>query len=160
MNRYWLSNTVGPKTYVGAAFGASWNTWVTNSPNEWTRSGSGWSKRFGTSLLDNGINTSALVLWSRAMDQDPIYYRCDCSGAWSRSRHAIQMTFMSRNRSASRVFSPAKIITPFAGPMVTRNTIYPDRNNAGNAASAGGYYLAGSVAWNLVREFIWKKRLW
>jgi len=42
------------------------------------------------------------------------------------------------------------------GPMVTRNTIYPDTFGFGNAASAGAYYLAGSVGWNFIREFLWK----
>jgi hypothetical protein len=156
MNRYWLRNTIGPKAYVGAAFTASWNTWVHESPDEWHRSFSGWSKRFGSSLLDNGINTSTLVLWSRAMDQDPIYYRCDCSGTGPRTRHAIKMVYMARNRSGDLVFSPAKLGSPFAGPMVTRNTIYPDSFGVSDALRGGVYYLAGSVAWNIVREFIWK----
>jgi len=66
------------------------------------------------------------------------------------------MAFMSYNRSGSLRFSPAKVVSPFAGPMVTRNTIYPDTFGFGNAASAGAYYLAGSVGWNFIREFLWK----
>jgi hypothetical protein len=58
---------------------------------------------------------------------------------------------MSYNHSGGLSFSPAKIIAPFTGPMVTRNTIYPDRYGFDNAASGGGYYVAGSVAWNMVR---------
>src|SRR5262249_39999474 len=117
-----------------------------------------WSKRFGTALLDNGINTSSLILSSRAMHQDPIYYRCDCSGAWPRTMHAIKMTFMSRNRSGGLTFSPPKLISPFTGPLVTRNFIYPDRFGSGDAATGGVYYLVGSVGWNLFREFVWN--LW
>jgi hypothetical protein len=62
---------------------------------------------------------------------------------------------MAYNRSGNLTFSPAKIIAPFTGPAVTRHTYYPDRFGWGNVGSAGGYYLAGSVAWNMVREFIW-----
>ena len=29
---------------------------------------------------------------------------------------------------------------------------------AGNAFSGGVYYIAGSVAWNLVKEFFWMMR--
>jgi hypothetical protein len=155
MNRYWLRSALGPKAWIGAGFTASWNTWVNTSPTEWHRDGTGWSKRLGTAFLDNGINTSTLVLWSRAMHQDPQYYRCDCSGAWARSRHAIKMTFMARNQSGGLTFSPAKIISPYTGPLVTRNTIYPDRFGSGDALSGGGYYLIGGVAWNLFKEFIW-----
>jgi hypothetical protein len=159
MNRFWLRNTIGPEGLVGASFTASWHQWVTDSPKEWTKDAEGWGKRFGTAMLDNGVNESSLVLISRAIGQDPRYHRCDCTGLWPRSRQAIKLAFMSYNRSGNIVFSPAKIISPFTGPMVTRNTIYPDRYGFGDAASAGGYYFAGRIAWNLVREFIWKKPL-
>jgi hypothetical protein len=88
------------------------------------------------------------------MKQDPMYYRCGCSGVGPRIGHAIKMTFMSRNRSGALVFAPPKIVSPFVGPLVTRNTIYPSRFDSSNAATAGAYYLAGSIGWNLVREFI------
>src|SRR5262245_48291545 len=104
INRYWLRTTVGVKALLGAGFTASWNTWVNTSPKEWHRNGSGWSKRFGSALLDNGINTSVLVLGSRAMHQDPMYRRCDCSGTGARTKHAIKMTFMSPDRSGSLRF--------------------------------------------------------
>ena len=159
MTRYWLRNTVGLKGWVGAAFTGAWNTWVRESPDEWGLGARGWSHRLGSSLLDNGINTSTLVLWSRAMGQDPRYYRCECSGTWPRARHAFESSFLARNRSGSRVFSPARMISPFAGPMVTRNTIYPDRFDFSNAAASGAYYLIGSVGWNLIREFIGKKAI-
>ena len=154
MNRYWLLSSVGPKAWAGGVFTASWNTWVNTSPTEWHRDGTGWSKRLGSALLDNGINTSTNVLLSRAMHQDPMYSRCGCSGAWARTRYAIKMSFMSRNRSGNLTFSPAKLVSPFTGPMVTRNTIYPDRYGWGDVASGGPYYLVGSVAWNLFREFV------
>ena len=157
MNRYWLRNTIGPEGLIGSSFTASWHQWVTDSPKEWTKDAEGWGKRFGTAMLDNGINESSLVLISRAIGQDPRYHRCDCTGLWPRSMQAIKLVFMSYNRGGNIVFSPAKIVSPFTGPMVTRNTIYPDRYGFGDAALAGGYYFAGRVAWNLVREFIWKK---
>ena len=115
MNRYWLKNTLGLKPILGSAFTASWNTWVTNSPSEWGKDATGWGKRYGASLLDNGINTATLVWISRATGRDPRYHRCGCTGLRPRSRHAIQMAFMSYNRSGSLRFSPAKVVSPFAG---------------------------------------------
>src|SRR4029077_19627791 len=156
MARYWLKNAFGPKAFAGAVFTASWNQWVTDSPSEWAKDATGWGQRYGASFLDNAINTTTLVWISRAMGQDPRYRRCDCSGLWPRTRHAITLAFTSYNRNGSLVFSPVKIVAPFTGPMVSRNTIYPDRFGFSNAASGGGYYVAGSVGWNLVREFIWK----
>ena len=157
MGAYWVRNVLGPKAFVGATVNASWNTWVHLTPDEWGHR-RGWGKRFGVSLLDNSMNESARVLLSLAMNQDPMYYRCDCSGAWARTKHAIKMSFMSRNRSGGSVFAPPKIVAPFVGPLVTRNTIYPSRFDSSNAASSGAYYLVGSVGWNIVREFIWNMR--
>jgi len=154
MGDYWLRNVLGLRAFLGGTFSASWDTWVHLTPDEWGHR-RGWGRRFGVTLLDNSMNQSSLVLLSLAMNQDPTYYRCDCSGVWARTEHAIKMSFMSRNRSGASVFAPAKIVSPFVGPLVTRNTIYPSRFDSSNAASGGGYYLLGSVAWNIVREFIW-----
>ena len=155
MNMYWLKNTIGPKALLGATFTASWNQWVADTPSEWAKDATGFGQRYGSSLLDNAVNTTSLVWISRATGQDPRYHRCDCAGLWPRTRHAIQLAFVSYNRNGGLSFSPAKMISPFTGPMVTRNTIYPDRFGPSNAARGGAYYVAGSIGWNMVREFIW-----
>jgi hypothetical protein len=157
MNRYWLRNTLGPKPLLGAAFTAGWRTWD-NNPHEWEGNIGGFGKRFGSTLLDSGINTTTMVFWSEAMHQDPMYFRCGCKGTMARAKHAIKLAFTARNRNGDLVFSLPRVISPFAGPMVTRNTIYPDRFGFGSGAAGGAYYLGGGVAWNLAKEFIfhWK----
>jgi hypothetical protein len=156
MNAYWIRNMLGPTPFLGATLSASWNTWVNLTPDEWGHR-AGWGKRFGTSFLDIGMNQTALVLLSRAMGQDPMYYRCDCSGVGARTGHAIKMSFMSRNRSGDNTFAPAKIVSHFVGPIVTRNTLYPSSFDSSDGARSGAYYLLGSIGWNIVREFIWRK---
>jgi hypothetical protein len=156
MNRYWLMNALGPKAWAGATFTASWNQWITDSPKEWTKDATGWGQRFGSALLDNSINTTTLVWTSRAMGQDPRYHRCDCTGFWPRTKHAIVLSFTAYNRSGNLKFAPQKLAAPYTGPLVTRNTIYPDRFGTSDAFSGGAYYLVGGVAWNWVKEFIWK----
>jgi hypothetical protein len=158
VTRDWVRGVIGPRAFVGAAFTASWNQWATRSPKEWGRDAEGWGQRFGAAWVDTAINQSSLTLLSAAMGQDPLYYRCACSGLWPRTRHAVKMGFMSRNRSGDAVFAPPKIIAPFTGPLVTRNTIYPGNHSASEIFNGGGpvYYLAGGVLWNLVKEFVWK----
>lgn len=154
---YWLRNVLGPKAFIGATITASFNTWVNVTPDEWGHR-RGWGKRFGVAFLDNSMNETARELLSIAMNQDPLYYRCDCTGTWARTKHAIKLSFMARNSSGAYVFAPPKIVSPFVGPLVTRNTIYPSRFGSSDAARAGAYGLAASVGWNIVREFIniWK----
>jgi hypothetical protein len=158
LTEHWLWDVVGPKAWVGGAFTASWKTWVDTSPTEWHRRADGWRKRFGVALIDNSINQSSLILLSTAMGQDPLYYRCACTGIWPRTKHAFKMSFVGRNHNGDAVFSPAKIIAPFTGPVVTRSTFYPDR--FGPSDGLRPYYLVGSVAWNLIREFIGKSPRW
>ena len=153
IGEYWLRNMLGARTFLGATISASFNTWVHTTPDKWGHC-RGWGKRFGVGLLDNSMNETAQDLLSIAMKQDPMYYRCGCSGAWRRAKYAVKQSFMSRNRSGDYVFSAAKIVSPFVGPMVTRNTIYPYGYKSSDGARGGAYGLAGDVGWNLVREFI------
>src|SRR5262245_66206072 len=92
LNRYWLRNTIGLRPLAGATFRATWTTWVNDTPDEWGEGASGWFRRFGVSLLDNGINQSALHLISRATHQDPLYYSRSCDAFWTRLKHAVQVS--------------------------------------------------------------------
>jgi hypothetical protein len=159
MNRYWLSHTLGPKALIGGTFTASWNQWITDSPSEWAKDATGWGQRFGSAMLDNGINTTSLVWLSHFTGQDPRYRRCECTGFGPRLGHAFKLAFTGYNRNGSLVFSPAKVISPVTGPLVTRNTVYPDRfSGVGHAFGGYGYYMAGGVAWNVFKEFFWNLR--
>jgi hypothetical protein len=153
IGQYWLRNMLGAKAFLGATISASFDTWVNTTPSKWGHR-RGWGKRFGVSLLDNAMDESALNLLSLATKQDPMYYPCGCSGVWRRAKHAIKLSFTGRNFSGDYVFSPAKIVSPFVGPMVTRTTIYPYGYKASDGARGGAYNLAGDIGWNLFREFI------
>ena len=157
---YWVKRAMGPTAFVAAATGASWGTWVTNEPPEWGKRGEGFGRRVGNSLATTAINQTSLALISEVTRQDSAYYRCPCSGFGSRLKHVVKMTFMGRNRKGEMVFSPGKMISPFIGPMVTRNTLYPDRYGPGDAAVSGVYGIGAFAAWNFVYEFILPAKRW
>jgi hypothetical protein len=110
--------------------------------------------------LENVTNQTSLVLLSGAMHQDPRYFHCSCTGLWPRTRHAAKMAFVSRNRNGDGVFAAPKVISPFLGPMITRNTLYPSRYNSTDALRSGATYFIGRIGWNMVREFIEKGQKW
>ena len=157
---YWAKNTFGTRGVLGSVLRASWSTWVNESPEEWGEGAGGWSRRYGNSFLENTVNQTALVLLSGAMHQDPLYYHCSCSGFWPRTKHAAKLAVVSRKHSGDGVFSIPKVISPFFGPMLTRNTIYPGRFNSGDAAWSGATFLLGRVGWNMAREFFTKGEKW
>src|SRR5499426_718547 len=103
LNRYWLRNTIGLRPLAGATFRATWTTWVNDTPKEWGEGASGWFRRFGVGLLDNGINQSALHLISRATHQDPVYYSRKGSPFMTRVKHAVRMSYTSRNHEGDPV---------------------------------------------------------
>jgi hypothetical protein len=160
MMRFGFRGVAGFRALVGSAFSAGWHTWVQESTEEWGQGGSGWAKRFGARVMDNGINQSTLVMLSMATHRDPLYYRCDCTGLWPRAFHAFKMTVVGRDRTGAGRLSIAEVVSPFVGPLITRNTIYPDRYDSGDGAVAGAYFMLGTAGWNLVREFFLKGPKW
>jgi len=156
----WAWNTVGPSAIGGNLVGASWRHWVTDEPPEWGGDGEGFARRFGAGCLTTAIGETALSLGSAAMRQDPGYYRSPRARAWPRLRHAVAMTFMARAPNGDAVFSPAKTLSPFAGPLVTRTTIYPDRYDYASALTSGAYGLLITAGWNALREFIVPTPAW
>jgi hypothetical protein len=157
--RFYANNVVGPFTLVSAAaIGAIDHG--RNEPPEWGQGGVGFGRRYGSILGVNAINQTTLMLISAASRQDPIYYRCDCSGFGPRLKHALASGFTARNRRGQRVFSPAKLVAPFAGPMVSRTVWYPDRYGPGDGARAGAMALGFALAWNVAREFVLPAPKW
>jgi hypothetical protein len=159
--RFWAMNTFGPVPIIANAALAGIDT-GREEPPEWDSDGrgKGFAKRWGSGMGVNAINQTTLMLISAATRQDPIYYRCACSGFGPRVGHALKMSFAGRSRSGNMVFSPAKLMGPFAGAMVSRSVWYPDRYDYRDGARAGALSLGLSIAWNVAREFVLPAPKW
>lgn len=158
--RDWALNAAGPAAIAGNLVGASWRTWVTEEPVEWGDSGRDFWKRFGTGSLTTAIGETSLSLASALMRQDPNYYRSPRSGFGPRLRHALKMTFMARDPDGRAVFSPAKTLSPFVGPVVVHTTLYPGEHQVVDGLVSGLYGLGINAAWNAGREFVVGAKTW
>lgn len=158
--RAWAWNAVGPSAIGGNLVGAGWRQWVTEEPAEWGGGRQGFAKRFGAGCLTTGVGETSLSLLSALMRQDPAYYRSPRTGVRARSAHALLMSFMARAPSGDAVFSPAKTLSAFAGPLVTQTTVYPDRYDYRTALASGAYGLLINAGWNLLREFVVRSPGW
>lgn len=156
----WAWNALGPAAIGGNLVGASWRQWVTDEPPEWGSGKEGFAKRFGAGCLTTAIGETSLSLASAAMRQDPGYYRSPRSGFGPRLWHAVAMTFMARTPNGDAVFSPAKTLSPFAGPIVTQTAVYPDRYDYTAALTSGAYGLLITAGWNTLREFFVRTPAW
>lgn len=158
--REWAMNAVGPSAIAGSAVSATWGQWISDEPPEWPDNRNGWARRFGVASATTAITETSFSLLSAAMRQDARYYRCPCLGLRPRVMHAIRMTFMARRPDGGAVFSLAKTVSPFAGPLVTRTTLYPDRYTFADGALSGAYAVLMNAGWNLAYEFVLKARSW
>lgn len=156
----WALNAFGPSAVAGSVVSAAWGQWVIDEPPEWPGSGRGFAQRFGAASLTTAITETSFSLLSAASRQDTRYYRCPCTGLGPRLAHSIRMTFMARRPDGSAVFSVAKTVSPFVGPLVTRTTIYPERYTCGDGALSGAYSLLMNAGWNLAYEFVLKSPRW
>ncbi len=156
----WALNAFGPTAVAGSVTSAAWGQWVSNEPREWPGSREGFAKRFGVASATTAITETSLSLLSAASRQDVHYYRCPCTGLGPRVLYAIKTTFMARRPDGSAVFSAPKTMSPFVGPLVTRNTLYPARYTYADGALSGAYALLMNVGWSLAYEFVLRPPAW
>lgn len=158
--RAWAMNCAGPAAIAGNLAGASWRQWVTDQPPEWNDDRSGFAKRFGTAFAASAICETSLSIASAATGQDPTYYRSPRPGLFPRAGHALAMTILARNGRGEKVLSPGKMFSPFVGPLVVENTLYPEGYHFSEALVSGACNLLIIAGMNAAREFILKSPPW
>lgn len=157
--RIWALNAFGPTAVAGNMVSATWGQAI-DEPPEWPDGEDGIAKRFGAAAATTAITETSFSVLSAAMRQDARYHRCPCTGLGPRVAHALKMTFVARRPDGRPVFSIAKTVSPFVGPLVTRQTIYPERYTFGDGALSGAYAVLMNAGWNLAREFVLKAPAW
>ena len=154
VNNY-LFDAFGPYPFAGAAVGAGINQF-TNTPPEWNQGVEGYAKRFGSNYAIAAASTTTRYALSEAFKEDSLYYRCDCSGAFPRLRHAILSTMTARRgQDGHRVFSFPALVGPYAGSMTAIYGWYPSRYGAKDAFRTGNYSMLTYVGGNIALEFFY-----
>jgi hypothetical protein len=93
---------------------------------------------------------------AEAFNEDTLYYRCDCTGALPRLKHAVISTFIARRGlDGHRVFSLPALVAPYAGSMTAVYGWYPNRYGAMDAFRMGNYALLLDVVGNISLEFLY-----
>lgn len=151
----YVFDAYGPYPAVGAAFAAGINQFG-NSPPEWHQGFVGYSKRFGSDFGIAVVGTTTRYALAEAFKDDTLYYRCECSGAMPRLRHAFFSTLIARRgEDGHRVFSFPALIAPYAGSMAAVYGWYPSRFGAKDAFRIGNYSLLAYAGQNLSLEFLY-----
>jgi hypothetical protein len=164
-------DSFGPYAFIGAAIAGAYQQAVTTnatphisgSPPDW---GQGWDS-YGVRVANNfGINLvtqTARYTLAEVFREDTIYYRCECSGILSRTKHALISTVTARRgEDGHRVFSFPALAAPYAGGETAALLWYPGADsirprgfNAMDGFRIGNYNLLVQAGLNLALEFIY-----
>jgi hypothetical protein len=151
----YLFDAYGPYPFVGAALAAGFDQ-TTNSPPDWKQGAAGFGKRLGSSLGIAAVTTTTRYALAEAFKEDSMYYRCDCSGAFPRLKHAVLSTWTARRGAdGHRVFSIPALVAPYAGTMTAVYGWYPSRYGATDAFRLGNYSILAYMGGNIALEFIY-----
>lgn len=153
--RYAMS-IVGPMALGEDVVKAGWSTWR-NSPEEWGDHWDGFGRRvassFGKAVISNTISYGL----DESFKLDSHYYRSKDKSFRARIGNALISPVTARNKDGDRVFGFPHIVGIYTAHIVAVETWYPARYGWKDGLKSGTYSIGLEAAFNLVKEFIWKK---
>jgi hypothetical protein len=145
----------GPYPLAGSAVAAGIDQFG-NAPPEWNQGLKGYARRFGSDFGIAAVGTTTRYALSEALKEDPLYYRCECTGLFPRVRHAVFSTLTARHGDdGHRVFSFPALVAPYAGTFTGVNGWYPNRFGAKDAFRMGNYNMLAYAGGNVALEFFY-----
>jgi hypothetical protein len=154
------------KRYFNSIFGpvavgknvalAGYQTWQ-NSPEEWGPHWEGFGRRvasnFGQSIIKNSIQFGL----DEALKLDSHFYRSKDKSVSARIGNALISPVTARTVTGKRTIGVPRIFATYASSVIARETWYPSRYTWKDGLKSGTISLGFSAAFNLVKEFVWKK---
>lgn len=162
--RNYLFDSFGPYALIGSAAAAGINQASgdringtgSGSPPEWGGGTGPYFERFASNL---GINLTATTVrygLAQLLQEDTIYYRCECSGFSHRLVHSLWSTVAARRGDDGHYrISFSNIAAPYAGTMTAALGWYPSRYDPSDGFRMGNYLLLSYAGVNIAKEFIY-----
>jgi len=152
----YLNGMVGPIALAKQVAGAGIGTWR-NSPEEWGGQWEGFGKRLASGFGKNLIKQTTIYGLDSALKLDSHYYRSQKKDAGSKIKNALISPVTARNSSGKRVIGVPRLVGTYTASMVAAETWYPNRYDWKDGAKSATVSLGISAAYNLFKEFVWKK---
>ena len=115
-----------------------------NVPGDWSRSGGGLARRFGSSYGANLIQNTMHESMAAAEGTDPRYFPCACTGLFRRGGHVIKMSFLTYNRNGHLTLDMPQIVSIYGSSMI-QATWYPSHYTALVQGVQSGHIEAGFI---------------
>lgn len=152
----YISGIAGPTSLARQVAGAGYGTW-SNSPEEWGGQWEGFGKRLASGFGKNVIKQTTIYGLDSAMKLDSHYYRSEKRDVGSKIRNAVISPVTARNSRGKRVVGVPRLVGTYTAAVVAAETWYPDRYDWKDGVRSGTISLGMTVAFNLFKEFVWKK---
>ena len=149
---YQIKQSLGPLALVGDAAYAGLLQ-AADTPAEWGQGGSGYGKRFVSTVACSGIHGALAFGLDSTLHEDPRYFRSTGAGFWSRTAHAFRETILTHTDRGTETISLWRFGSAY-GAAYLSNQWYPDRlNTVGLDFAEGSLQLGVDAAKNLAAEF-------
>jgi hypothetical protein len=155
--RNYLYSTFGPPALISSAIGAGLDQ-SKPAPPEWDSGGEGYGERYGWRFGMQMVSQTTVYSLGALAHEDVTYHRCECTGLFPRSAHALVSTLTAKTRSGRTIFSTPALVSPYAGSFAAVNAWYPNRYEPGDAFRIGSTSLLFKAGGNLVGEFLALRR--
>jgi hypothetical protein len=124
-----------------------------DDPNGWNRNSRGFIRRAGDSYVGIVVQNTVHEGMAAATGTDPRYSPCNCTGFFSRSGHALKMTFLTNTRNGHLTVDVPQFSGIYAGSM-TESIWWPHHYSATVQGMQSGHVQVGLTAViHLVQEF-------
>ena len=146
----YLSQTlITPGAYMKRMFGAGIDQ-VRGVPYQWDDGWGGYMERFASHEGQFIAANSLAALGNAALKYEPRYDRCQCSGFWPRTKHAIMRNFVTFNETETeRRPQIALYAGAFGGGLIS--TAWKPRPK--DAWAEGGKGVLGQAAYGTLLNF-------
>ncbi len=151
-----VSASVGPVGLGKMVATAGISTW-TNSPQEGGTKWEGFARRVASNFGKNAIKQTTKFGLDEALKFDSHFYRSRSKGVGARVRNALISPVTARDRNGKRVVGIPNLAGTYTSSIIAYETWYPDRYDWKDGVRSGTISLGFNAAFNLFKEFIWKK---
>ena len=155
--RNFLYYTFGPPGLISTAIGAGIDQGKP-APPEWDSGPQGYGERYGWRFGMNLTTKTTEFTLAALIHEDVAYHRCECSGLFPRTAHAVASVLTARNESGRTVLSVPALVSPYVGSFTAVNAWYPSRYEPADAFRLGNMSFIFKAGGNLIGEFIAPRR--
>jgi hypothetical protein len=152
----YVNSMFGPMALGKTVLSAGYATWR-NSPEEWGDNWEGFGRRVASSMGKSVIKNTTMYGLDEALKYDSRYYRSEKKDFGSRLGNALISPVTARDKNGKRVVGIPRIVGTYTASIVAAETWYPSRYDYKDGLKNGTVSLGMNAAFNLVKEFIWKK---